>query len=114
MPRYNLFAFTNPVPGQEQEFNDWYTDVHLGDVLKLPGVQAAQRFSLADVQLREGPHPWSYMAVYEIEIDDLNRTLTALRAASGTDAMPLSPALQDSRMVWIYEPITERVERGAQ
>ena len=28
-----------------------------------------------------------------------------------TAEMPLSPALQDQRMVWIYEPITSRVER---
>jgi hypothetical protein len=34
-----------------------------------------------------------------------------LREVSGTAEMPLSPALQDQRMVWIYEPITGRVER---
>jgi hypothetical protein len=36
--------------------------------------------------------------------------LTALKAASGTDAMPLSPALSPERMVWIFRPITDRVE----
>lgn len=113
MPRYNLFAFTNAVPGREDEFNDWYTGVHLADVLKLPGVKAAQRYRMSEVQHRPGPHPWSYMAVYEIEIDDLNETLSALRAASGTAAMPLSAALQDERMVWIYEPVSERVEATA-
>lgn len=109
MPHFNLFAFTNPVPGRDDEFNAWYNDVHLPDVLKLPGVQAAQRFRLSNVQLRAGQQPYSYMAVYEIEIDDLNVTLAKLREVSGTEAMPLSPALQDQRMVWIYEPITGRV-----
>lgn len=113
MPRYNLFAFTNPVSGRDDEFNDWYTNVHLGDVLKLPGVKAAQRYRMSDVQHRPGPHPWAYMAVYEIEIDDLDVTLSKLREVSGTEAMPLSPALRDERMVWIYEPVTERVEAGA-
>ena len=114
MPRYNLFAFTNPVPGQEQEFNDWNTYLNKEEDAKpLTALCFLECWAWA-LLLCEGPHPWSYMAVYEIEIDDLNRTLTALRAASGTDAMPLSPALQDKRMVWIYEPITERVERGAQ
>jgi hypothetical protein len=111
MPCYNLLAFTNPVPGRELEFNDWYTHIHLADVLRLPGVQAAQRFRLSDTQHRPGPHPWEYMAVYEIEIDDPNITLDRLRAVSGTKEMPLSPALQDQRMVWIYEPVTGRVER---
>jgi hypothetical protein len=111
MPRYNLLALTNAVPGREAEFNDWYTNVHLADVLKLPGVQAAQRFCLSGIQHRAGAHPWEYMAVYEIETDDLLSTLAKLREVSGTAEMPLSPALQDQRMVWIYEPITGRVER---
>lgn len=111
MPRYNLIAFTNAVPGRDEEFNDWYTDIHLPDVLRLPGVQAAQRFRLSGTQLRPGPHPWEYMAVYEIEIDDLSMTLGRLRAVSGTEEMPLSPALQDQRMVWIFEPVTGRVSR---
>lgn len=109
MPRYNLIALTNAVSGREGEFNDWYTNVHLADVLKLPGVLAAQRFELNDVQLRPEEMPWKYMAVYEIEIDDISKTFSALRSVSGTEAMPLSPALQDERMVWIYRPITERV-----
>ncbi|RJG40838.1 DUF4286 family protein [Mesorhizobium sp. DCY119] len=110
MPKYNLIALTNPLPGQEDEFNDWYTNVHLGDVLKLPGVKAAQRFALSDVQHRPGPFEWKYLAVYEIEIDCLSKTLAALKLASGTDAMPLSPALSPERMVWIYEPVSERID----
>ena len=38
MPKFNLFALTNPTDGRDEEFNDWYTNVHLTDVLKLPGV----------------------------------------------------------------------------
>lgn len=113
MAKYNLIALTNPLEGRDDEFNDWYTNVHLADVLKLPGVIAAQRYRLADEQHRPKPLEWSYMAVYEIEIDDISRTLSALKAASGTEAMPLSPALSPERMVWIYEPITDRVERSA-
>lgn len=112
MPKYNLIALTNAKTGRDEEFNDWYTNIHLGDVLKLPGVTAAERFVLSDVQHRPGPMPWKYMAVYEIDIEDIEVTLSALRSASGTEAMPLSPALEEERMVWIYRPLTERVERG--
>ena len=111
MGKYNLIALTNPIDGLDDEFNDWYTNEHLDDVLKLPGVMAAQRFCLNDVQHHRGPLEWKYMAVYEIEIDDISETLSALTAASGTEAMKLSPALSDQRMVWIYKPITDRVER---
>lgn len=111
MPKYNLIALTNPVPGREDDFNDWYTDVHLADVLKLPGVMAAQRFRMSRTQHRLGPFEHQYMAVYEIEIGDIRETLDALKAVSGTEKMPLSSALHEQRMVWIMEPITERIER---
>lgn len=111
MPKYNLIALTNALEGRENEFNDWYTNVHLADVLKLPGVMAAQRFRMSGTQHRPGPFDYGYMAVYEIEIDDVQTTLNELKAVSGTDKMPLSPALDPQRMVWILEPITGRVER---
>lgn len=112
MPKYNLIALTNAKPGREAEFDDWYTNVHLADVLRLPGVAAAQRFRMSDTQYRPGPFEYAYMAVYEIEIDDIRTTLGALKAVSGTDGMPLSPALEDQRMVWIMEPITGRIGRS--
>lgn len=111
--KYNLIALTNPLPGQEKAFNDWYTDVHLADVLRLPGVVAAQRFRMSDTQHRPGPFEYAYMAIYEIESDDIQITLDKLSEVSGTDAMPLSPALSPDRMVWILEPITGRVEHKA-
>ena len=28
---------TNPLPGQEEEFNEWYSGRHLKDILAVPG-----------------------------------------------------------------------------
>ena len=89
-----------------------YTNVHLADVLKLPGVKAAQAFHYK----RRGStdRVLTRMAIWpsmKIDIDDLNVTLAKLREVSGTEQMPLSAALQDERLVWIYEPVTERVHR---
>lgn len=112
MKRYNLIALTNPKDGQDDAFNAWYNDIHIGDVFKLPGIVGAQRFRLSESQFREGEMAWKYMAVYEVETDDIQATFSALRSASGTDAMPLSDALSPDRMVWIYEPILSRRAPG--
>ncbi len=48
--KHVLVVMSNPAPGKEQEYNDWYTNVHLGDVLKVPGIVSAQRFKLDDKQ----------------------------------------------------------------
>ncbi len=33
---------TNPIDGEEDTFNKWYDEVHVPDVLDVPGVVAAQ------------------------------------------------------------------------
>ena len=46
MPTHRLIVFTQPAAGQEAEYNRWYDEVHLGDVLEVDGFVAAQRFAL--------------------------------------------------------------------
>jgi hypothetical protein len=84
-------------------YNEWYTDVHLKDVLKVPGIVAAQRFKLSDVQRDAPPFPWQYLALYEIETDDLNRTLAELRERAGTSAMVISNAVAVERAGWFFQ-----------
>lgn len=106
----SLIALTNPLEGRDDEFNEWYMSEHPTDAFKLPGNVAAQRYKLRDIQHRSGPLERKYMAVYERDIEDVSESLNALAAASGTDAMKLSPAVSPERMVWIYQPITDRIE----
>jgi len=40
--KYIFVVQANAVNGREQEFNDWYTNRHLLDVMALPGIVAAQ------------------------------------------------------------------------
>ena len=50
MPKYTFLAFTNPTPGKEHEFNTWYDEHHLKDVIDVSGFVSARRFRLADAQ----------------------------------------------------------------
>ncbi|MCD0449124.1 hypothetical protein LO762_07965 [Actinocorallia sp. API 0066] len=110
MGQYTYIVLTNPVEGREDEYNDWYDNTHLHDALRIPGFVAAQRFELADAQRAEPPHPWKYLAIYELEIDDPQKTVDALAAAYNTPDMIISEALSQVRLGWIYQPITERLE----
>jgi len=109
MEKHLFVGFTNPVEGEE-DANAWYSDVHLKDVLKVPGIVAAQRFKLSDVQRDKPPFPWRYLALYEIETDDLNHTLAALRDRAGTTAMAISAAVAPDRVGWFFQPITSKLE----
>src|ERR1700676_5113605 len=51
--RYYYLVWASPVPGMETQFNDWYQNNHMGDLVQLPGWVGAQRFRIvADVGTR--------------------------------------------------------------
>ena len=88
-------VLTNATPGDDDRFNAWYSDVHLGDVLKVPGFVAAQRFRLIDHPALK-PCPYRYLALYEIQGPAADESLAELTARAGTEQMVLSPTLDTS------------------
>ena len=68
---------SNPVEGKEDEFNRWYSDVHLPEVLQIDGFQTAQRFRLTKQQMQTQSH--TYLAIYNINSKDVSGTLENLR-----------------------------------
>ncbi len=83
MANYKMIALTRPVEGREDEYNDWYQNVHLVELCALPGVVGAQRYKMAAPLM--GFDGRDYLAIYDIESDDIGATLGALgqAAASG-------------------------------
>jgi hypothetical protein len=77
MARYLLFAFSDcRDPAREQEFNDWYSNVHLPDMLEVPGMIRATRWMSAES--KEGQQR-KYLALYEMETDDLDKFNASVR-----------------------------------
>jgi hypothetical protein len=62
-------------PSREEEFNNWYDRTHLPNVLKTPGFVRATRF----VNTSPNSGPGKFLALYEIESDDIDQTMTTLR-----------------------------------
>jgi hypothetical protein len=68
-----LFVVKAVAPkGREDEFNRWYDDRHVPDVLKFPGVVSARRY-----QAIAGEDRFEYMAVYELRDEATYRALMA-------------------------------------
>lgn len=44
MTAHIVVVLTNAVPGRDAEFNDWYTNVHVPEVLGVPEFAAAWCF----------------------------------------------------------------------
>jgi len=74
-----LVVYTNATPGQDDEFNRWYDEVHIPEILALGPFTAAQRFRIADSPGFEQKH--RYLAIYEFE-GDAGDAIAKLMAAS--------------------------------
>lgn len=110
MAKYKLIVLINAIEGREDEFNDWFSNQHMHDSLKVPGMKTAQRFELTDDQWPEASRQWRYMTLYDVETDDVAGVIAELRRRGGTPEMPSTDTIQPPVYIHVYEPITDFVE----
>ena len=111
-----MLVLTNALPGTDEEFNAWYDDTHLVDVLEHGPFTSARRFRLADDGATDAPY--RYMAVYDIEegkAEEARDWIVFSRAereealAAGRDPLiPISPTLAEERIGWFFTEISAR------
>ena len=116
MARGILLVLSKPKsPEVDQDYNDWYDNVHLPEILALAGFKSARRFSMSDSQLAsQGGYasvstrfPSHYVAVYEVEADDVNTAVQSLTDAGPT--LNQGKAFDyDSALAVFFEEITSR------
>ena len=110
MAKYTFLALTNPVAGREADFNEWYDKHHVPDVINVPGFISGQRFKLADSQLGgESSKAFKYLALYEIETDDIAGTIKELIARGSTADIVPSDAIDKKALTYMFTPIKEKV-----
>ena len=108
-------VLTNPTPGKDAEYNRWYNDVHIPDVLNASGFVRAQRFKMAETQANpKADKTYQYLALYEIETDDIAASLKDLQSRGGTPDMIMSDAIDlKSANARIFEPVAAMVAASA-
>ena len=100
--KHLVVVLTEPTDGREEEFNAYYEDLHLDEVLETTGWQSAQRFKLVDQAGRECPLP--YLAVYEADAEDSSSILQTLNDTRSRRKQ--SDALnRRTAGAWVFEAI---------
>ena len=101
-----IVVLSSPQPGREAEFNDWYDNVHLGELLDIPGIVGATRYKSSTSGTDEPdqpPHP--YLAIYEVE-GDLAPVIKEIWERAGNGTMNVSEALAaDTVHLWPFESL---------
>jgi Domain of unknown function (DUF4286) len=100
-----MIVMTNPAsPESEKEFNRWYDEIHLPDVVALPGFKSATRFRARIQVLPPSEKPaFDYLAIYELE--DVDQALASLEKFGPelelTDAIDMVNVMEV-----LYDPIS--------
>ena len=77
MERYLFVTYTDCADlSREEEFNEWYNNVHVPDMLETPGMISATRWENV---YPKGNNRRRYVAMYELETDDVEKFDEALR-----------------------------------
>lgn len=108
MPKYKLVVLSSPVAGCEDAYNDWYQNVHLGQVMTLDGFKSAQRFRLRQALAEHETFP--YCALYDIETDDLDALLKEMSGRAGTESLSISDTLAPGAYAVLYEEFGDPVK----
>lgn len=90
MPHCKLIALTTPKAGREQDYHDWYNNVHLPELVNGLGLQGAQRFEL--VTKMQGADTNQYLAIYDVETDDPEGFMAKMGAFAQSGKMTHSDA----------------------
>jgi hypothetical protein len=110
MAKYKFLVFTNARDGRDAEFNAWYDDVHLAEVVEVPGFTGAERYALRP-QPGEPPPTHEYLAIYDMETDDVSATLAGLMQRGASGGFRMSDSLADGARTHLYEVITPHRSR---
>jgi hypothetical protein len=106
--RHLQLVFTNAARGRDDEFNAWYDGHHVPELsAKIPGFVSGRRYRLNPSQRSGQPAArqsrWRYLAVYELDSDDLAAThaaIAAVREAGGFT--PNGGTRAEDRAAWSF------------
>ncbi|GGN23002.1 DUF4286 family protein [Streptomyces fuscichromogenes] len=108
--RHLFVVLSNSAPGQDDEFNRWYDNTHIPQVLKIPGWNSVQRYRLHPARLNDqvAPGPHQYMALWDIEGDPA-AAFAAHDEFAGRGEIDFTSAIDlSSGTAWTFSPIGDR------
>ena len=99
-----FIVMTEAFEGQEDEFNDWYTNIHCHDTMRLQGSVAVQRWKLSPYQLRYNAQHFGpeqrWLCIYEL--NDTQQNIDDHVDQCFGDRMPITSALRGDKAEDFY------------
>lgn len=107
----NVFVvFTNSAEDADDEFNSWYDEHHIHDLVGVDGFTWGQRYRLHPDQRPGMRKPeWDYFALYEIEGDV---TEIHQKLALASPGFVKSATLAPDSVAWVFSPVGDQITKS--
>ncbi len=111
MARYQMVVMSDPVEGREAQYNRWYEDVHLPELLALEGICSARRLRCSRTLGERDAY--AYLVIYEIETDDIDGVLQNLVSTAMAGQFAMSDAIDsENSYAAVYEDLGPLVKEN--
>ncbi|MEM7255285.1 MAG: hypothetical protein AAF493_28120 [Pseudomonadota bacterium] len=105
MAKHVVLVLSEPTEGQETEFNRWYEQTHIDEVLSSADFASGQRFELTH---QAGPDcPNRYLALYEVEAPDAATAVKQLDDSRSAREQSNSINKRTAAL-WVFSPIGDK------
>ena len=108
---YRLVVYSNRADGREDEYNDWYTNIHLPEVCAVPGVKSATR-----IKLTAPMGPWGsafrYAAIYEVDAEDPTTVVKEIGRRVAGGEMRMSDSMNPVAEMALFEDVAHFPAKG--
>lgn len=114
MKSYSWIVLTNCAEGQETAYEAWYNDIHIPDLLRVPGVTGVSMGRVANCQTgmhegliamtRKADPSYAYLAVYKFQTTDPEAVLAEVVKRSNTPEMLITPDLVEAYTI-LFEDV---------
>lgn len=102
MGKYVMVVQSKAQEGRDADYNEWYDNQHFGDICAIPGVTGGRR--LEQVMTVAGEPGLKYLAIYDIETDEIGGVMAEMGRRGAEGLMPISDALDaPASQLWIYK-----------
>lgn len=102
MAKYKMVILSRPTEGREDEYNEWYQNVHLGELVALDGIVSGRRYRRARTLGERDSFP--YLAIYDIETDDIDGVVLGLTHTAEQGRLTMSDAMDtETAYAVVYE-----------
>lgn len=99
-----MLLVARPKIGREAEYDDWYQQIHVYDLLRSPGFVRADRYRWSDPQPAAMPKQWHFMTIYRLQATNAARDMAHLREIMALPTVIWSDAMDKSAST-IWEPV---------